>query len=196
MPGCTCSPERACTPSYSHGRGGRISRSGGGSRTSAHYSNGVSSAGSPGSAACPTRSRATSRRPPRSPWTGRLRAARRCTSPGTQRGRGHQRRPRVRRRLPAHQDAHAPEALAKLKKLPWVGDEKTFKRLLDFEPASDAERLQPVPDALLLREDLQPNGGEAKGARRSREGSHPHGEGRIVICSRVGNFGASSQQRA
>jgi DNA adenine methylase len=34
-----------------------------------------------------------------------------------------------------------PEGFAKLKKLPWVGDEKTFKRLLDVEPASDVERL-------------------------------------------------------
>ena len=34
-----------------------------------------------------------------------------------------------------------PEGLAKLKKLPWVGDEKTFKRLLDVEPEDDVERL-------------------------------------------------------
>ena len=33
------------------------------------------------------------------------------------------------------------EGLAKLKKLPWVGDEKTFKRLLDVEPEDDVERL-------------------------------------------------------
>ena len=30
-----------------------------------------------------------------------------------------------------------PEGLARLKKLPWVGDEKTFKRLLDVEPEDD-----------------------------------------------------------
>lgn len=35
----------------------------------------------------------------------------------------------------------SPEGLAKLKKLPWVGDEKTFKRLLDVEPEDDVERL-------------------------------------------------------
>jgi site-specific DNA-adenine methylase len=35
----------------------------------------------------------------------------------------------------------SPEGLAKLKKLPWVGDEKTFKRLLDVEPEGDVERL-------------------------------------------------------
>jgi DNA adenine methylase len=34
-----------------------------------------------------------------------------------------------------------PEGLARLKKLPWVGDEKTFKRLLDVEPEDDVERL-------------------------------------------------------
>ena len=33
------------------------------------------------------------------------------------------------------------EGLARLKKLPWVGDEKTFKRLLDVEPEDDVERL-------------------------------------------------------
>ena len=34
-----------------------------------------------------------------------------------------------------------PEGLARLKKLPWGGDEKTFKRLLDVEPEDDVERL-------------------------------------------------------
>lgn len=34
-----------------------------------------------------------------------------------------------------------PEQLTKLKKLPWVGDEKTFKRLIDVEPEDDVERL-------------------------------------------------------
>ena len=34
-----------------------------------------------------------------------------------------------------------PADLARLKKLPWVGDEKTFKGLLDVEPEDDVERL-------------------------------------------------------
>ncbi|HLV65648.1 MAG TPA: XkdF-like putative serine protease domain-containing protein [Polyangiaceae bacterium] len=34
-----------------------------------------------------------------------------------------------------------PEGLERLKELPWVGDEKTFKALLDAEPADDVERL-------------------------------------------------------
>ncbi len=34
-----------------------------------------------------------------------------------------------------------PADLARLKKLPWVGDEKTFKGLLDAKPNSDVERL-------------------------------------------------------
>ena len=34
-----------------------------------------------------------------------------------------------------------PEALDRLRKLPWVGDEKTFKGLIDAEPESDVERL-------------------------------------------------------
>ena len=34
-----------------------------------------------------------------------------------------------------------PEDLAKLKKLPWVGDEKTFKRLLNTDTEDDVERL-------------------------------------------------------
>jgi site-specific DNA-adenine methylase len=34
-----------------------------------------------------------------------------------------------------------PEGLDRLKKLPWVGDEKTFKGLLDAEPEDDVERL-------------------------------------------------------
>lgn len=35
----------------------------------------------------------------------------------------------------------SPEELRRLKKLPWVGDEKTFKGLLDATPESDVERL-------------------------------------------------------
>ena len=34
-----------------------------------------------------------------------------------------------------------PDGLERLKKLPWVGDEKTFKGLLDAEPEDDVERL-------------------------------------------------------
>ncbi|RKH04380.1 XkdF-like putative serine protease domain-containing protein [Corallococcus carmarthensis] len=34
-----------------------------------------------------------------------------------------------------------PAGLAKLKKLPWVGDEKTFKSLFDSKPKGDVERL-------------------------------------------------------
>lgn len=34
-----------------------------------------------------------------------------------------------------------PDGFARLKKLPWVGDEKTFKRLFDEEPRGDVERL-------------------------------------------------------
>ncbi|MFP2956554.1 XkdF-like putative serine protease domain-containing protein [Myxococcus sp. 1LA] len=34
-----------------------------------------------------------------------------------------------------------PASLAKLKKLPWVGDEKTFKSLFDAKPKGDVERL-------------------------------------------------------
>ncbi len=34
-----------------------------------------------------------------------------------------------------------PNDLARLKKLPWVGDEKTFKGLLDAKPSTDVERL-------------------------------------------------------
>jgi DNA adenine methylase len=33
------------------------------------------------------------------------------------------------------------DGLERLKKLPWVGDETTFKRLLDAEPEDDVERL-------------------------------------------------------
>ena len=34
-----------------------------------------------------------------------------------------------------------PDDVARLKKLPWIGDEKTFKGLLDVEPENDVERL-------------------------------------------------------
>nr|WP_233601245.1 MULTISPECIES: hypothetical protein [Corallococcus] len=34
-----------------------------------------------------------------------------------------------------------PASLAKLKKLPWVGDEKTFKSLFDAKPQGDVARL-------------------------------------------------------
>ena len=85
-------------------------------------------------------------------------------------GRGHQRRrPRDRRRLPAASRSSRPEGSRRLKKLPWVGDEKTFKRLLDVEPGGRrrAAAPLPVPDALLLREDarqeLQPDGGRRRG---------------------------------